>query len=159
MKSARTGYGPDEMPIREGCFVFPDNERARPRLIGARCRRCGDVVVPKRKLCTLCDSDELMEKVFIGERGTLYTYTMTGTLRIRVRRRQTASGRSPGRARPQRRRNGAGDRAGHDEHHDSHPVRVFSNTTTKSRKQQARPTSTMREYDESGEGAIHVSAL
>ena len=76
MKSVRTGYRPDEIPIREGCFVFPDNERTRPRLIGARCRRCGDVVFPKRKLCTLCESDELMEKVFIGEKGTLYTYTI-----------------------------------------------------------------------------------
>ena len=76
MKPERTGYGPDEIPIREGCFVFPDNEQTRPRLIGTKCRQCGDVVFPKRKLCTLCDSDELMEEVFIGEKGTMYTYTI-----------------------------------------------------------------------------------
>jgi uncharacterized OB-fold protein len=76
MKAVRTGYGPDEIPIREGCFVFADNDGARPRLIGTRCKQCGDVVFPKRKLCTLCDSDELMEEVFIGEKGTLYTYTI-----------------------------------------------------------------------------------
>jgi len=76
MKAERTGYGPDEVPIREGCFVFPDNDRDRPRLIGSRCKKCGDVVFPKRKLCTLCDSDELMEEVFIGEKGILYTYTI-----------------------------------------------------------------------------------
>lgn len=76
MNPVRTGYGPDEIPIREGYFVFPYNEQERPRLIGTQCKRCGDVVFPKRKLCTLCDSDELMEEVFIGEKGTLYTYTI-----------------------------------------------------------------------------------
>ena len=76
MKPERTGYGPDEIPIREGYFVFPQNEQERPRLIGTKCKRCGDVVFPKRKLCTICDSDELMEEVFIGEKGTLYTYTI-----------------------------------------------------------------------------------
>lgn len=76
MRPVRTGYGPDEIPIREGCFVFPENERTRPHLIGSKCRKCGDVVFPKRKLCTLCDSDEVMEEVFIGEKGTLYTYTV-----------------------------------------------------------------------------------
>jgi uncharacterized OB-fold protein len=79
MKPARTGYGPDEIPIREGFFVFPNGEGDRPRLIGSRCRQCGDVVFPKRKLCTLCDSQELMEEVFIGEKGTLYTYTVVRT--------------------------------------------------------------------------------
>ena len=79
MRPVRTGYGPDEIPIREGCFVFADNEHRRPHLIGSRCRQCGDVVFPKRKLCTLCDSDELMEEVFIGERGTLYSYTIVRT--------------------------------------------------------------------------------
>jgi len=76
VKPVRTGYGPDEIPIREGFFVFPDSEQKRPRLIASKCRKCGDVAFPKRKLCTLCDSEELMEEVFIGEKGTLYTYTI-----------------------------------------------------------------------------------
>jgi hypothetical protein len=79
MKQEKTGYGPDEIPIREGCFVFPENEHVPPRLIGSRCRQCGDVVFPKRKLCTLCESDELMEEIFMGEKGTLYTYTIVRT--------------------------------------------------------------------------------
>ena len=44
MKAVRTGYGPDEIPIREGCFVFPDNDQTLPHLIGTKCktvRRCG----------------------------------------------------------------------------------------------------------------------
>ena len=58
MKSVITGFGPDEISIRERCFVFPENEQTQPHLIGSKCRQCGDVVFPKRKLCTLCDSDE-----------------------------------------------------------------------------------------------------
>jgi len=76
VRRERTGLGPDEIPIREGFFVFPNREGGRPRLIGSKCRQCGDVVFPKRKLCTLCDSDELMEEVFIGEKGILQTYTI-----------------------------------------------------------------------------------
>ena len=76
MDAARTNYDPDEIPIREGFFVFPNDEQGSPRLIGSKCRQCGDVVFPKRKLCTLCESEELMEEVFIGEKGTLYTYTI-----------------------------------------------------------------------------------
>ena len=58
MKPVITDFGPDEIPIRERCFVFLDDEQTRPRLVATKCRKCGDVVFPKRKLCTLCDSDE-----------------------------------------------------------------------------------------------------
>ena len=76
MKRQKTCLGPDEIPIREGFFVFPNRNDGKPRLIGSKCRQCGDVVFPKRKLCTLCDSAELMEEVFIGEKGVLQTYTI-----------------------------------------------------------------------------------
>ena len=79
MRRERAGLAPDEIPIREGCFVFSNRQGGGPHLIGSRCRQCGDVVFPKRKLCTICDSDELMEEVFIGEKGKLYTYTIVRT--------------------------------------------------------------------------------
>jgi uncharacterized OB-fold protein len=76
MRKEKTCLGPDEIPIREGFFVFSNGENGRPRLIGSKCRQCGDVVFPKRKLCTICDADQLMEEVFIGEKGILQTYTI-----------------------------------------------------------------------------------
>ncbi len=76
MRREKTCLGPDEIPIREGFFVFPSRNDGSPRLIGSKCRQCGDVVFPKRKLCTMCDSKELMEEVFIGEKGVLQTYTI-----------------------------------------------------------------------------------
>jgi uncharacterized OB-fold protein len=76
MKREKTCLGQNEIPIREGFFVFPNRADGSPRLIGSKCRRCGDVVFPKRKLCTVCDSGELMEEVFFGENGVLQTYTI-----------------------------------------------------------------------------------
>jgi uncharacterized OB-fold protein len=76
VKREKICLGPDEIPIREGFFVFPNRKDGRPCLIGSKCSACGDVVFPKRKLCTLCDSKDLMEEVFIGEKGVLQTYTI-----------------------------------------------------------------------------------
>ncbi len=67
-----------EFDLQRGLFVLPTHKDDTARLIGSRCRECGDVAFPKRKLCPLCDSRERTEEVFIGEKGTLYAYTVLG---------------------------------------------------------------------------------
>ncbi len=76
MRKEKTAFIEDEILIREGLFVFPRDESDTPRLIGSQCKKCGEVVFPKRNLCVMCDADEVMEEVFIGEHGTLHTYTV-----------------------------------------------------------------------------------
>lgn len=76
MRKEKVAFLEDESLIREGLFVFPRDESDTPRLIGSQCKKCGDVVFPKRMLCAMCDADELMEEVFIGEQGILHTYTV-----------------------------------------------------------------------------------
>jgi uncharacterized OB-fold protein len=76
MKKERTNLEENEVLIRKGIFIFPENEKDTPRLIGGKCKACGDVVFPKRVLCDMCGSDEPMEEALIGEKGVLDTYTV-----------------------------------------------------------------------------------
>ena len=76
MGEANTNLKEDEIPVREGLFVFPDGEGGRPGLVASRCRKCGDVEFPKRHLCSCCDCEEATEEILIGRRGTLHTYTV-----------------------------------------------------------------------------------
>lgn len=62
-----------KVPIKEGVF---DLEKSR--LIGSRCKKCGDCFHPKRAVCANCYSEEL-EEVLLGTRGKLSTYTIART--------------------------------------------------------------------------------
>ncbi len=73
------------VPIEPGFFAIPDDPEAAPRLLGSRCRDCGEVLFPRRAICARCLHPEL-EDVELGPRGTLYTWTwvhfpLFGTLR------------------------------------------------------------------------------
>jgi uncharacterized OB-fold protein len=62
------------IPIEEGFFTIPDDTSQPPRLLGSRCRACGEHFFPRRVVCASClaqDTDE----VLLGPCGTLYTYT------------------------------------------------------------------------------------
>lgn len=61
-------------PIAEGLFTWPAD---RPRLIGSKCRRCGEVVFPRRSACPRCTSVDVTEHL-LGRRGTLWTWTVQG---------------------------------------------------------------------------------
>lgn len=62
---------PQRVPVRPGLFVEgPDGWR----LIGSRCRACGQSFFPKAKaICLNCESDDL-EEVLIAPTGTLYSW-------------------------------------------------------------------------------------
>jgi uncharacterized OB-fold protein len=65
---------PERMPIEPGFFTIPADRREPPRLLGSRCRACGEVLFPRRAICAKCLAADL-EDVLLGPRGTLYTWT------------------------------------------------------------------------------------
>jgi len=62
------------VPIEPGFFEIPDDPSAPPRLLGSRCRACGEHFFPRRVVCARCLAPGC-EDVQLGPRGTLFTYT------------------------------------------------------------------------------------
>ncbi len=62
------------VPIRAGYFTVPDDASAPPRLLGTRCRSCGEHFFPRRVVCAKCLS-EATEDCELSPQGTLYSYT------------------------------------------------------------------------------------
>jgi uncharacterized OB-fold protein len=62
------------VPIEPGFFTVPDDLDAPPRLLGSRCRACGEHFFPRRLVCARCLA-EGCEDVLLSTRGTLYTWT------------------------------------------------------------------------------------
>ena len=62
------------VPIEPGFFTVPEDPAATPRLLGSRCRRCGEHFFPRRFVCAKCLAENT-EDVELSPRGTLYTYT------------------------------------------------------------------------------------
>jgi uncharacterized protein len=61
-----------DIPIGEGLFV---QEADQAYLMGNRCQECGQVFFPSRPFCFSCSSAR-MEKVKLGDRGKLYSFTI-----------------------------------------------------------------------------------
>ena len=62
------------IPIEAGYFTIPADPDEPPRLLGSRCRACGEHFFPRRVVCARCLAQE-GEDVLLGPRGTLYTWT------------------------------------------------------------------------------------
>jgi len=62
------------VPIEPGFFTIPDDPATPPRLLGSRCRACGEHFFPRRVVCARCLAQDC-EDVQLGPRGTLYTWT------------------------------------------------------------------------------------
>lgn len=65
---------PERVPIEPGFFTIPDDPAAAPRLLGSRCRACGEHFFPRRVVCARCLTVDT-EDVELGPDGTLYTWT------------------------------------------------------------------------------------
>jgi uncharacterized OB-fold protein len=61
--------------VREHLFTLPKAAGEKPRLIGSKCRACGEVVFPLKTMCPHCGSDDVQE-MLIGPRGKLYSFTV-----------------------------------------------------------------------------------
>jgi uncharacterized OB-fold protein len=62
------------VPIEPGFFTIPDDPEAKPRLLGSRCRACGEHFFPRRVVCARCLAQGC-DDVLLGPRGTLWTWT------------------------------------------------------------------------------------
>ncbi len=62
------------VPIEPGFFTIPADPDASPRLLGSRCRACGEHFFPRRVVCARCLAVGC-EDVPLGPDGTLYTWT------------------------------------------------------------------------------------
>jgi len=62
------------VPIEPGFFTIPDDPAEQPRLLGCRCRDCGEHLFPRRVVCAACLSENL-DETLLGPRGMLYTWT------------------------------------------------------------------------------------
>lgn len=62
------------VPIEPGFFTIPDDPEAEPRLLGSRCRACGEHFFPRRVVCARCFA-QACDDVLLGSRGTLFTFT------------------------------------------------------------------------------------
>jgi uncharacterized OB-fold protein len=62
------------IPIEPGYFTIPEDADQAPRLLGSRCRSCGERFFPRRVVCARC-LEKNTEEVTLGPRGTLYTWT------------------------------------------------------------------------------------
>jgi uncharacterized OB-fold protein len=60
------------IPIQDGLFTWPS---AEPRLIGSRCRDCGEIDFPAQDACPACTGRDC-ERVLLGRRGRLWTWTI-----------------------------------------------------------------------------------
>jgi len=62
------------VPVKPGYFTVPEDAREPPRLLGSRCRACGEHFFPRRAICAKC-MHEGTDDVELGPRGTLYSFT------------------------------------------------------------------------------------
>jgi uncharacterized OB-fold protein len=60
--------------IEPGFFTVPEDPGETPRLLGSRCRACGEQFFPRRQVCAKC-LHQGTDDVLLGPRGTLYTWT------------------------------------------------------------------------------------
>jgi len=63
-----------QIPIANGLFTWPSED---PRLIGSKCKRCGQVTFPAQGSCPNCCREE-MENILLEKRGKLWTFTVQG---------------------------------------------------------------------------------
>ena len=62
------------VPIEPGFFTIPKDPSDSPRLLGSRCRACGERFFPRREVCAKCLHIGT-DPVLLGPSGRLYTHT------------------------------------------------------------------------------------
>ena len=62
-----------ELPIWENLF---GRDRHGPYLVASRCRRCAALALGHRDICARCWSEGAMDRVPVGRRGVLYSFTV-----------------------------------------------------------------------------------
>jgi len=78
--------------IKDGLFAGPLDDLAEVHLCGSKCDTCGEMGLGTFEACPNCGSEDLSLKA-LGDRGTLYTYTV-------VRHRPPGNYRGPAEFKP-----------------------------------------------------------
>jgi uncharacterized protein len=63
------------IPVKEGLFTMPSRPDEKPRLIASECPSCGEVLFPKRQMCTNCQAEQLGE-ITLSPRGKIYSFSV-----------------------------------------------------------------------------------
>ncbi len=63
-------------PFKDGVFLEGSIEKGAPTLVGSKCKKCGKIFFPKKKVCPNCLSFGEMEDIPLSRKGKLYTYTI-----------------------------------------------------------------------------------
>jgi len=63
------------VPIGEGLLTAPLNPLENVRLLGSRCKSCGEVALATVSSCSNCGSEDL-DVIPLSGTGTLWTYTV-----------------------------------------------------------------------------------
>lgn len=61
--------------VNPNWFIQPLSAE-KPVLAGSRCRKCGKIFFPKKRVCIKCFSMDNMEELPLSRRGELYCYTV-----------------------------------------------------------------------------------
>ncbi|MBI2917608.1 MAG: Zn-ribbon domain-containing OB-fold protein [Chloroflexi bacterium] len=64
----------NQVPVQEGLFSMPAGPGESARLLGSRCKVCGEAFFPAQAMCANCCT-ETTEPVVLGTRGKLFSYT------------------------------------------------------------------------------------
>lgn len=73
--SAMDGQFPS---VQEGIYILPPTgQGGTPHLLGGKCGACGEAHFPRERYCNLCLGP--VEKIDIGGRGTIYSFTVVRT--------------------------------------------------------------------------------
>lgn len=65
----------DSKEFVEGAFTRPLSSNSS--LVGCKCKSCGKVFFPKKRLCTNCLSWENMEETILSRRGKIFAWTVS----------------------------------------------------------------------------------
>jgi hypothetical protein len=82
----------NRIAIKDGLFAGPLDDLADVHLCGSKCAACGEMGLGSLDACPNCGSADL-SPVALGDRGTLYTYTI-------VRHRPPGNYRGPAEFKP-----------------------------------------------------------
>lgn len=74
-RASTTTPGPARIPIREGLLSASLDDLERVRLMGSRCRDCGETTLGTNRVCPNCGKSG-PEPLSLSRRGVLWTYTV-----------------------------------------------------------------------------------
>lgn len=65
----------NEVPVREGLLTEPLSPLAQVRIIGSKCKECGEVMLGEVSTCANCACEET-KIISLSQQGKLWTYTI-----------------------------------------------------------------------------------